>query len=290
LLNKRIETLAALSAGKSAEGGAVDDASDLNVACDLAFCLAKWDRTAGAGTFRRLTDLAYTKLDPGKHSSLVSHMTLSAQLAALVSVRAKAGDKNALREYAQWLRTIDPAQFHLHPRPILAPMSEFPDDPAWRGMWSFLFEDEQSQWFQFFRNISTPDPKGMASPHFGVEEWFGTPIINEDAFRNFVVRLLHDKSVCGKIAGGSGGYWLDQRLSTDRAYGYTVAAPNGLEIAGKEFRTCDFYAWLLSNRVEGAPVFHLYWPENERTAAISALEKLLQAKDVSLKTQPFQER
>jgi len=75
LLIKRIEALAALSAGKSPEGGTVDDASDLNGACDLAFCLAKWDRTVGTGTFRKLTDLAYTKLDPNKHCSLCSHMT-----------------------------------------------------------------------------------------------------------------------------------------------------------------------------------------------------------------------
>jgi len=290
LLTDRIEVLAALSAGKSADGGTVDDASDLNAACDLAICLAKWDPEAGAGTFRKLTDLAYEKLDPKKHCALCSHMTLSAQLPALVSIRARAGDTNTLREYARWLKSIDPNEFFLHPRQILGPISEYPDDPAWTGLWNFLFKDEQSRWFDFFRRISTPDAKRMSSPRFGIEEFFDSPIINKVAFRTFVIRLLRDKSPCGKIAGGSGSYWLDQRLSTDRAYGYTVQAAGGAEIAGKEFRTCDFYGWLLSNRIEGARAFQLYWPEDQRDTVLSALERMLQTDSATFKTRPFQDR
>ena len=169
-------------------------------------------------------------------------------------------------------------------------MREFSDDPAWTKMWPFLFQDEQSQWFAYLRDNSTPDPKSFTSPSFNVEEWFGTATINKDAFRSFIVRLLHDKSPCGRILGGPGSYWLDQRLSIHRAYGYTVAAPSGLEIADKAFRTCDFYAWLLSNRIEGAPIFQLYWPETERDGALSALEKMLQKTGTRLKTRPFQER
>jgi len=290
LLIKRIDALAALSAGKSADGGAVDDASDLNLACDLAICLAKWDPYAGRATFRKLTDLAYTKLDPKKHCSLCSHMTLSAQLPILVSISTKAGDKNALREYAKWLKSIDPEQFHLHPGQILAPIKEYSDDSAWADMWSFMFENEQSQWFTFFRKISTPDPKRMSSPRLGIEEFFGSPIINKTEFRSFVIRLLRDKSHCGKIVGSAKhGYWLDQRLSTARTYGYTVQSPDGVEIADKQFRTCDFYAWLLSNRIEGAPTFQLYWPEDQRDIAISALEKMMKANTAPLKARPFQE-
>jgi hypothetical protein len=190
-------------------------------------------------------------------------MTLSAQLPVLVSIRTRAGDKTALREYARWLKSIDPNQFHLHPGQILSPIKEFPEDPAWADTWRFLFQIENSQWFAFFRTISTPDPKGMSSPRFGIEEFFGSPIINKTEFRSFVIQLLRDKSHCGKIVGSSKhGYWLDQRLSTARPYGCTVQSPDDEEIDSKEFRTCDFYAWLLSNRIEGAPAFELYWPED----------------------------
>ncbi|MCW5552447.1 MAG: hypothetical protein KIS67_09805 [Verrucomicrobiae bacterium] len=290
LLIRRIEALAALSAGKTPAGGTVDDASDLNAACDLAICLAKWDRDAGTGTFRKLTDLAYTKLDPNKHCSLCSHMTLSAQLPVLVSLRVKAGDKRALPEYARWLKAISPDQFHLHPGQILAPIREYPNDPAWADMWSFMFQNERSQWFTFFRRISTPDPKRMSSPRFGIEEFFGSPIINKTEFRSFVIRLLRDESHCGKIVGSAkNGYWLDQRLSTARPYGYTVESSNDEEIDGKEFRTCDFYAWLISNRIEGAPAFQLYWPEDQRNAGISALKRMLKAKSGPFKTRRFQD-
>jgi hypothetical protein len=91
LLIKRMEGLAAFSAGKTPVGGTVDDASDLNGACDLAFCLTKWDPHAGTETIRKLTDLALKKLNPQTYCSLSSHMTLSAQLPALISIRARAG-------------------------------------------------------------------------------------------------------------------------------------------------------------------------------------------------------
>jgi hypothetical protein len=125
-----------------------------------------------------------------------------------------------------------------------------------------------------------------------IGEYFGTPFINKVPFRKFVIPLLHDKSACGKIVGEAAhGYWLDQRLSTMRRYGYTVDAPqDGSEINGKEFRTCDLYAWLLSNRIEGAPAFQLYWPESKRDEAITAIEKMLQSNNGSFKTRPFQER
>ena len=75
-----------------------------------------------------------------------------------------------------------------------------------------------------------------------------------------------------------------------RRFGYTVQSPeDGSEINGKEFRTCDLYAWLLSNRIESAPAFQLFWPESKRDEAIAAIEKFLDSNS-SLKTQPFQER
>jgi hypothetical protein len=268
----------------------MDDVSDLNQACDLVLCLGQWDSKAALKTIQVLTDLSLGKLDPKNRSSLSSHTQLAGQLPALIAVRAKAGDTNALAEYARWLKSIEPGRFFLQPRQILNPLKQFPSDPAWAEVWGFLFDDEQSPWFIFLRKISSPDPARMSSPWFAIEEFFGTPIINNGPFRTFVIRLLRDKSPCGKIGGVSGGYWLDQRLSTERAFAYTVQPPNGgPEIAGKPFRTCDFYAWLLSNRIKGAPVFQLYWPEDKRDAAISALEKMLGPNSGPLKTRPFQE-
>lgn len=289
LLIKRIDSLAALSAGKSPAGGTVDDASDLNVACDLAICLAKWDPRTGSETLRKLTELTFSKLSPQNRSSLCSHMTLAAQLPVLISIRARADDREALHEYARWFKFSDPNRFQLHPGQLLGPLREFPEDPAWDELWPFLFQDEQSQWYKFLRSISTPDPRRMSSPRFGIEELFNTPIINQPPFQSFVDRLLQDKSPCGTILASGATYWLDQRLSTARPYGYVVQGPEGVDIGGRAFRACDFYAWLLSNRLVGAPAFQLYWPEEERDTALSALEKWLKANTSGIKTRPFQE-
>jgi hypothetical protein len=175
---------------------------------------------------------------------------------------------------------------------MVSPLKRFPNSLAWKGTWELLFDDEQSAWFNYLRKQSTPDPTSFSSPSFNVSEYFGTPFINKIPFRKFVIRLLHDKSACGKIVGEAAhGYWLDQHLSAMRRFGYTVQSPeDGSEINGKEFRTCDLYAWLLSNRIEGAPAFQLYWPEPKRDEVISAIEKMLELNSGPFKTHPFQER
>ena len=178
-------------------------------------------------------------------------MDLAGQLPELVMFRENAGDTNALHEYALWLQSIDPEHFFWRIDGLVSPLKRFPNSPAWNGTWELLFDDEQSAWFNYLRKQSTPDPKSYSSPTFNVSEYFGTSFINKVPFRKFVIRLLHDKSACGKIVGEAAhGYWLDQRLSTMRRFGYTVQSPeDGSEINGKEFRTCDLYAWLLSNRI-----------------------------------------
>jgi hypothetical protein len=70
-----------------------------------------------------------------------------------------------------------------------------------------------------------------------------------------------------------------------------MSTPNGVsaekEIDGKRFRVCDRYALLLTQMVEGAPPFQIYWPETQRDDAIPAFEKLLEPNSRPLKTHPF---
>jgi hypothetical protein len=272
--------------GKESE----DDASSLSAGCDLALCLAKWDPPAGLKMFQKLSDLSFKKLSPDNYRSFVSHMNLAAQLPVMIEFRARAGDTNALWEYASWLRVIDPSHFFLAIGSLQDPLVKFPGSPAWTGVWKILYDDEHSAWFSYLYKQCTPDPTNWSSPEFCAETLFATPVVNNDSFRKFVIRLLHEKSTCGKIEGGSNEYWLDQRLSVRRHYGYTVESPkDGSEITGKEFRICDFYAWLLSNRIVNAPVFQLYWPESQRDEAIAGLEKMLGQKNLVFKTRPFQE-
>jgi hypothetical protein len=284
LLSIRVEEM--LGRGRYGE----DDAGPLNDACDLALCLAQWDRKAALKDLQLLSDLAIRTLAPTNYKSFCSHMDLAGQLSRLVALRAKSGDTGALAPYAAWVRSIAPEKFFLQPGQILSPLTEFPADPAWKELWDFLFNDEKSVWFNFLLQTSLPDPSRMSSPWFATETWFGTPAINNASFRMFVLRLLRNTGPCGSITGGSGTYWLRQDLSTHRRYGYSFSAPgNEKELSGMTFRTCDFYAWLLANRIQGAPAFELYWPEDKRNAAILALGGILGPNSGPLKTQPFQE-
>jgi hypothetical protein len=270
--------------------GSADDASGLNGACNLALCLTKWDAQTGLGVLQELCAGAFPKLAPTNDSSLCSHLDLAGQLSAMTQLRAKAGDTNALQEYALWLKTVEPRRFYWQIGPMLTPLARFSDSLAWTGLWELLFDDEKSVWFSYLFEQNRPDPKRMSAPALNVEVFFGTPIINNGSFRKFVIRLLQEKSACGKIIGEAAhGYWLDQRLSVFRRFGYTVNGPkDGSEINGKEFRTCDFYAWLLSSRVKGAPEFQPYWPEAKRDSAIEMLRQML-AERGAFDTRPFQE-
>lgn len=261
-----------------------DDASHLNEACNLAVCLARWDPKSALEELQSLSELSFRTLSPTNVKSFVSHSQLGGQLACLITLRAHAGDDHALAEYAAWLKTANPSQYSWQLQQILDPLKAFPTNAAWSDIWEFIFEDKQSRWFDCLRRKSSPGRKEQST--FDVDQFFGTPIINNRHFRKFVLGLLADRSLAGTIQGG----WLRQDLSIHRQYGYTVTLPSdGTNYTGAEFRTCDFYAWLLSHRLKGTPVFELYWPEPKRNETIEALASLLQPESPPLQTQPFQE-
>lgn len=267
-----------------------DDLGTLNEACSLAFCLARWDRPAAVKQAAILCTISFQKLSPTNDSSLSSHMTLSGQLPSLVTLRARAGDPGALREYAAWLTAMNPEQYSWQIKEILHPLAEFPNDSAWNPVWKPLFGDENSPWNHLLWKFSRRETNDWSSHSFNVEEFFATPVINNSEFRSFVIRLLHETLPGGKIMGDKGGYWLDQRLSTNRRFGYTLQAPDSaIDLNGISFRTCDFYAWLLSNRIVGAPEFQLYWSQEKKDSALVSLEHLLLEKSKLLDTRAFQE-
>lgn len=267
-----------------------DDANALNGACNLLFCLAKWDPPIAIKTAQKLSALSEATLSPGNYRSYCSHMDLAGQFAVISEFRAQMGDTNALHEYALWLRSIDPEHFFLQIGTMLHPLAKYPEVAGWDDIPKLVFNDAGSVWCNYLFKENIPDPKRMSSPSLNVETFFDTALINNSSFREFIIRLLREKSPVGKIVGETAhGYWLDQHLSVNRRYGYTVDAPkDGTEINGKTFRTCDLYAWLLSKRIDGAPSFELYWPEERRNEAISAIIKLLNRKDSQLQTHHFQ--
>ena len=268
-----------------------DDAGFLNGACDLAFCLGRWNPEVALNTYQNLCALSFKVLSPTNYSSLCSHHTLAGQLSEMIQSRANMGDTNALRDYAQWLESIEPEQnFSDQIGNMLEPLIKCPAASAWKKTWPMLFEDTHSPWFQYLLKENTPDPKRMRSPALNMEVYFDTPAINNLSFRKFVIRLLQVQLPCGKIVGDPvHGYWLDQQFSTHRRFGFTVDVPaDKKEINGIAFRACDFYAWLLSNRVETMPAFQLYWPEAEKDKAIARMMVLLQNNQSAFKTHSFQ--
>lgn len=267
-----------------------DDASSVNYACNLLFCLAKWDPPSALETSQKLSALSASILSPTNYRSYCSHLDLAGQFAVMTEFRARLGDTNGLHEYALWLRSITPEHFSLQIGTMLHPLAQYPEAAGWGDIPELVFNDRGSVWCNYLFKEQLPDPKRMNSPSLNVEVFFDSPLINNAHFREFIIRLLHEKSPAGKIVGGPAhGYWLNQKLSTNRRYGYTVDAPkDGADINGKAFRTCDLYAWLLSKRIDGAPAFELYWPEEQRDQSISAIIALLKQKRSHLQTHHFQ--
>jgi hypothetical protein len=262
-----------------------DVASQVDNACDLAISLARWDPAAAVRQCQWVSTLAFEILAPSSITGYVSHSDLAGHLPTMIMFLARAGDSNALKQYGGWLKSLDPTHLWLPVSPMLEPILKFPDSPAWDGVWEALFDDEKSPWFNaLFKHTAS-------GTFFNVDKYFGTPFINKRPFRNCVLRLLQDKAPGGKLVGdATHGWYLDQQLAAMRQYGLTVPAPaNAAEAKSSEFRACDLYAWLLSNRIEGAPEFQLYWPEARRDETISALERMLKTAGATVKTRPFQE-
>jgi hypothetical protein len=235
----------------------------------MAALLADWDPRAGLPTLRELTRICRARYArPGIGHDWTTR-NLAVSIAKFTLARDGAGAAGALREYADWIRTVTPDAFDSDMLTVLEPLHRRPDDPDLAAAADWLFGDPRSPWVPLIGREGS-------RPSYQVVALIASPMTKVPAFRSRLRTALDDRAPIGAAEVGDDGIVsvkLDAGLSMGRSgpKGLPDAPARGAKVS---LRVCDFYAWLLAT-LEGAPAFHPCWPESRRDTAVAAMADFL---------------
>lgn len=244
-------------------------AHDLQRACEMAATLAEWDTPAALPVLRTMMDRVRAQL-AGTNSR--SHQALVRTLAQFTLVRARAGDRAALDEYAAWIRTIPPDFLDDARLEAFEPLWTEPDHPAIAEATRALFADPDSPWRPLTRLGPNRGPVGRGALET-------TPLIRVPAFREAVLAELGDETEAGTIERRADQpEMLAYEIEGGQSGSFGAAAMTDLDALPvgepRPLRVCDWLAWRLAG-LDGTPRFELSWPEPRRDEAITALAAFL---------------
>lgn len=249
----------------------------------LALALAAWDGTHYLDELRQFSEKLKAQYVTDTSLNHYQRAYYQGPMVRLYLKGAENPDAGALREYTDWLQTVNPGETGADMEFIFQPAWHHTDDPVVIGEINRLFGDPNSPWVPIIARY--PDAQADTS------RLLRTPLLSFEAFRAQVLRGLSDKSVVGTLnpraAGLEGDYDLKVENATAAAF---AGSPNStstiVSIDPKDpqapprplqpvrLRTCDVYAWKL-RVIEGAPQLNVYWPEAQRDAAVEAVAAFL---------------
>ena len=180
-------------------------------------------------------------------------------------------DRQALKEYAQWIRTVPRERADEERELFFSPLLKSPRDPVASATAAWLFNDAQSPWNPI---TGTPKDKDYVS-RFGRR--FDAPLLVLPAFRRHLAGLLTDRRLAGRVTADGGQQQIELLVGGQWAQGsssYCGAIPYPPPHARVEFRVCDWIAHELSE-LHGMPRCELYWQQAERDKAVVACAGLL---------------
>lgn len=193
---------------------------------------------------------------------------LGRTIARITLDRVRLGETNtALLDYAAWLRRVTDEDYRQwqesrltrqHP---LEPLWLLPDHPAVADVAAYLFDPERSG-----LRVSLDFAAGPQSLPV-IES--GTALVRLPAFRALLAKALEDQSVAGSVRIlGNGRY--EVRDNAGRITAFRRPSEDKLLDAkdADVLRYCDFVAPGLGNW-DGIPKLELFWPLEERDAAIA---------------------
>jgi hypothetical protein len=228
---------------------------------DLAGRLAAWDPAAARPVLAGLTGRVREKPDPRGYRQLIS-------------ARLKIGDKRALDDYADWLRTTPLSVMELDGfGETFRPMWENPDHPGMAAAAEALF-GEDGTWVPFWPLSGV----GKPSLHVVLGALVRPPLLRIEPFRRAVQAGLREKSRAGFAkVGDRGDMLVDWGGRGYHVSVFPVRIDPGAsrEELKSDFRVCDFIAWLVADHIDAAPRCELYWPEARRQAAVEACARFL---------------
>ena len=231
-------------------------------ACDLAIRFTWWDEVGSLPTLKALmTTCRERSLDPQQASQSGVY---APYIAGFTIARARAGDREALDDYAAWVQLIEPETIEHSWREVLEPLWNYPDHPALSKAAHAMFVDPQSHWLPL-----VPVKKGRRDHQY--MDQLDSPLVCVPAYREALLAALADKANVGTAERQPEGV-VQYTLASGRNGGFIdVRIPDPADRPGVELpmRTCDYAAWKIS-ALDGAPECGLTWPEARRDAAITA--------------------
>ncbi len=258
LLVRRIDTLS----GPGASGH--QRVSRMIDGVALVDRLAAWDAPAALPVWRKQVAAYRVYLATAEARPYNAFASLGPVIARFTQRRLQAGDRTALNDYAEWIKTVRPTDVTHSIRDLLVPLWQHPDHPGMTVAAEAMFAAPSPWTERFLRSFTTRD---LAR----------TPLVGVAAFRKRLLVELADTRRAGSLKLNEEGYGF---LNVDDAYsGGSAVHSAGDPLAPKPgiattFRVCDYYAWELSG-LEGAPRCELYWPVAERDKAVAACAAFL---------------
>lgn len=263
LLERRCRTLAGTGPGQHFRG------HELVFACILAREFSVWDVAGALPTLRQLmTRCRQRSLDPKDSERLFSvdarHFT------RFVLIRARAGDREALDEYAEWIQAIDPMALRFTWSEILEPLWTYPEHASIAAASRALYLTPRSRWLPLI-------PVYHRAAHIErIADQIASPMACVPAYRQALLAALGDTEPVGTARRQHDGR-VEFTLNCGETDAYTdrrvpdPADRPGIDVA---VRRCDFVAWRLST-LDGAPECLLTWPEARRDKAAAACAEYL---------------
>jgi hypothetical protein len=261
LLARRCEAIA--GTGKALT---IPDAKLLR-ACDLASRFTWWDEVGSLPTIKALmTTCRERSLDPQQSSQSGVY---ARYVAGFTIVRARAGDRTALDEYAAWVQLIEPRTIEDSWREVLEPLWTYPEHPALSQAARAMFVDPQSNWLPLI-----PVARGRLDDQY--MDQIASPLACVPAYREALLAALANRTKVGTAVRKPEGV-VQYTLTSGRNDGFAdERVPDPADRPGVEvpIRTCDYVAWKLST-LDGAPECQLTWPEAKRDQAVAACAEYL---------------
>jgi hypothetical protein len=231
-------------------------------AAALALALRRWDEKAALPL---MADLTTRCRDAAAWSSYHE----------LIAARLEAGDRKGLDDYVKWVRTLKPETLEGGGESwVFRPMWLNPKHPGMAEAAERLFADKGSPWLPLFRHEGTEDRLVCGST-----ELPASPLLALPAFRKAVLAELGNKGGRGAVVVRRDGAWSYLLEGIESVTCPSPIDPGNPEIpkqgAKGTFRICDFVAYHIAGKIDGAPRCELYWPEKQRDAAVAACAEFL---------------
>ena len=186
LMIRRVETLSGRKKGP-------DDwpKDPLNQACEIAFCLAHWDLKVALPVLRRQMQRCRDAVAAHGRPEVPWGNGWATHAAHFAVIRAEAGNRHALDEYAAWIRGTTPQALAGEFLPVLEPLWRFPREKPTKELADWLFLDPASPW----------NPLGRSERIAGYfdDRAIRSRLVAVPAFRQLLLKLLADKRAAGDV-------------------------------------------------------------------------------------------